>query len=406
MLSLSHILTLAGRTLRAALMICAVCVSLNSCVIDPPLHLVDPGEEIQTEFQRAEINLNILMGYDFEKEWYYGWDALDNEIFGFWELQRPDTFHLRRYWTGTDPNAAHTPAMQEMFSGMTYRNRFRYGYYDLLIWNEVSTLDGAQALIFDESTSLEYVRATTNQTSVHTGAPQYYQQAHLPAMRAGYAFYEPEFLYAAYKEDVYISRNPEDYDYFDPMTHYWVKKIPMAPEPVTYIYLPQIIIHHNNGKISGILGQANLTGMARDVNLNTHITSPQDISVAYKTRLKKNMSCEGEMVDIIGGRLFTFGITGTNPYRLEGPPQRNPKSASYIPAVNIHNYLEVPVVFNNGIDSTFVFDVTDQVLERYRGGVLTIHIDADTISVPSHSGGSGFDAVVKEWEEEEHEFEM
>lgn len=72
----------------------------------------------------------------------------------------------------------------------------------------------------------------------------------------------------------------------------------------------------------------------------------------------------------------------------------------------MRNYLEVKMQFYNGMDSTMVFDVTDQVKERYKGGVITIHLDCDTISIPSRTGGSGFDAVVKEIEDVTYEFDM
>ena len=62
--------------------------------------------------------------------------------------------------------------------------------------------------------------------------------------------------------------------------------------------------------------------------------------------------------------------------------------------------------FNNGLDSTFVFDVTDQVRHRYKGGVLTVELDMDSISIPRRPGGSAFDAVVEDYEEVTHEFEM
>ena len=55
--------------------------------------------------------------------------------------------------------------------------------------------------------------------------------------------------------------------------------------------------------------------------------------------------------------------------------------------------------FNNGMDSTFVFDVTQQVRERYKGGVITVELDVDTIPIPQRSGGSGFNAVVKDFED-------
>jgi hypothetical protein len=69
--------------------------------------------------------------------------------------------------------------------------------------------------------------------------------------------------------------------------------------------------------------------------------------------------------------------------------------------------MDVTMQFNNGMDSTFVFDVTDQVRRRFKGGVITVELDMDTIPVPSRNGGSGFDAVVKDFEDGgTHEFDM
>ena len=66
--------------------------------------------------------------------------------------------------------------------------------------------------------------------------------------------------------------------------------------------------------------------------------------------------------------------------------------------VNPH-YMDVTLQFNNGLDSTIVFDVTRQVRSRYKGGVITVELDVDTIPIPTRSGGSGFDAVVRETED-------
>ena len=62
--------------------------------------------------------------------------------------------------------------------------------------------------------------------------------------------------------------------------------------------------------------------------------------------------------------------------------------------------------FYNGKDSTLVFDVTDQVRRLFRGGVITIDVDMDHVPTPNRKGGSGFDAVVKDYDEEEWEFDM
>ena len=64
-----------------------------------------------------------------------------------------------------------------------------------------------------------------------------------------------------------------------------------------------------------------------------------------------------------------------------------------------HHYLDVNMQFYNGMDSTFVFDVTDQVRAHFKGGVITVELDIDTVPIPQRPGGSGFDAVVKDFED-------
>ena len=61
--------------------------------------------------------------------------------------------------------------------------------------------------------------------------------------------------------------------------------------------------------------------------------------------------------------------------------------------------MDCTMQFYNGMDSTFVFDVTDQVRKLYKGGVITVELDMDTVPTPLRPGGSGFDAVVKEMED-------
>jgi hypothetical protein len=59
------------------------------------------------------------------------------------------------------------------------------------------------------------------------------------------------------------------------------------------------------------------------------------------------------------------------------------------------------------MDSTFVFDVTQQVRHRYKGGVITVELDMDTVPIPTRRGGSGFNAVVQDVQDGgTYEFEM
>ncbi len=173
--------------------------------------------------------------------------------------------------------------------------------------------------------------------------------------------------------------------------------IDMTLQPLTYIYLPQVILHHNKGRITSIDGSASLSGMARSVNLFTGVAGSDAITVYYNMRFKTNRSMRGESVDIAGGRLLTFGMCNINGTRVG----LNADGSRAVANVNdaVRHYMEVTMQFNNGNDSTFVFDVTNQVRRKYKGGVLTVELDMDTIPVPRRSGGSGFDAVVKDYED-------
>ncbi len=406
-----------GLCTLCGLILSALSGFISSCERVPELLLVDREVPIEIRTDRIVLDLNVLWDYeiiyDWRAEWHYGWDERDDSLFGTWDLIEPNVFNLRRYYTEDNPTGEHKNVLSDMVNGRRFLGNYKLGYYDLLVWNDVSTLDGVQSLHFDETTTLEYVTAYTNQASHSTTVP-HYSPAYSKNYKAGYAFYQPEFLFSTEYRDLYVSDDPADYDSLVNMpdgTQVWYKYVPLELTPVTYIYLTQIILHNNEGRISGLDGSANLTGMARSVNLNTHITSEQDVSVNYPVRMKRNLSYtdnqtqKKEQVDIVGGRLLTFGITGTDPYKVT----RASNSYQKVLDSQIPNYIEVNMSFFNGRDSTFVFDVTDQVKEHYKGGVITLHLDVDKIPIPS-TGGSGhggqFDAVVVDPEEETHEFEM
>ena len=398
-----------------------VLASLSSCEREPMLHLVDPDEEpIDVDFQTDKIilDLDVLweyeLSYEWQLDWFYGWDESDNDIFGDWDLKEPNVFNIRRYYTYEDSLAAHTAPLKNQITGKRFQDKYKYGYYDILVWNEVETLDGVQSLVYDEESTYEYVTAYTHQSTVQTSRPPFTPQETraLGAYRSGYAFYQPEFLFSGHYENLHVSDDPADYDSLIVETNTWYKFVPMVLTPVTYIYLPQVIIHHNRGKIDNVVGSATLTGMARSVNLLTHVTDREDISTSHSIRMKKHKQIPADMgnpdngetedVDIAGGRVMTFGLTGVDPYHVT----RSSSDYSQILESEVRNYIEVDFLFNNGRDSLFFFDVTDQVKERYKGGVLTVHIDMDTIPIPGAGGGSMFDAKVEDYEEETHEFDM
>ena len=372
---------------HAALLLLALLV-MTGCRREPPLHLYDEAEFI-FDIPEIELTLDVYwdydIQYDWKAEWYYGWDDSESEI-GY---KQPTAYQIRRYHTGYVPYAPHTSkATPEYTFGNTFRAEYEWGYWDLLVWNDINTIDDVQSLSFDEDTSPDYVTA-------YTGPTPYMSRYQAP--RYTNSFWEPEPLFAAYTQAEEIQPDLKGFVY-DEKRQVYVKKVNLLLLPLTYIYLPQVILHHNNNRVVGVDGSANLSGMARSVVLNTGIAGDDAVTVYYNVNMKYNCDMKGENVDIIGGRLMTFGMCGHNANHIT--------RADEVKENNRH-FMDVTMNFNNGMDSTFVFDVTDQVRKRYKGGVITVELDMDTIPIPSRSGGSGFDAVVKDFEDGgTHEFEM
>lgn len=401
--------SLAG---RARVGLCLLVLFFSSCVRQPDLHLYDAIEgdiEIPIVDLELEVLWNYEIGYnityDWKAEWSYGWDAIDYDIFGNIGYTRPTVFNMRRYFTHNEPKGPHTSVLSTVLYEPHFQGTFDWGFWDLLIWNEIQTPDGVQSILIDEKSSLDSVTAYTN-------ASMYLSRYQAP--RYTNSFYAPEELFSAYDQAVEISQDLEGFVY-DPVRDIYIKKLDMTMQPITYIYLTQIILHNNKGRITSADGNSNLSGMARSTNLNTGVAGEDAITIYYNTRMKKNLPLipydpetaadpdaytdpSIERVDIVGGRLLTFGIPGNGGNQI--------KNASEVRDQYRH-YMDVTMQFNNGMDSTFVFDVTQQVRERYKGGVITVELDMDTVPIPRRAGGSGFNAVVKDTEDGgTWEFEM
>lgn len=364
-------------------------ISFTGCYREPYLHLYDwdtPEINIPIVELRLDLywdyELNLGINYDWRAEWYYGWDDEDKSIFGELEYELPTNFFLRRYYTGRVPYGTRLYKRDAYIIGRYFRSPYDWGFWDILAWNDVKTLDGVQSLHFYEPAVLdEHIWAYTNPSMVRAlyHAPRYQN-----------AFYQPEQLFSAQERGIEINENLEGFTY-DKENNVWVRMLNMMLEPITYIYLPQVILRHNNGRITAAPSGANLSGLARLTNINTGVAGTDAIAVNFNMRLKNGKEWEnGEIVDIVGGRLMTFGICGQNGNRVSRAEEIKD---------SVRHYFDVLMQFSNGMDSTFVFDVTDQVRKRYKGGVITVVLDMDTVPTPVRKGGSGFNAVVKDFED-------
>lgn len=368
---------------------------LLGCRREPELHLYEGGD-MDLDLPMIELDLEaywdykMVFGveYDWKAEWYYGWDSEDHSIFGEIGYVEPTVFNLRRYFTNDVPYAPHHTVSSDVIYTNYFHGKYAWGFWDILVWSDATTDDGVQSLNFDESSSLDSVSAYTNPTmhSIRYQAPKYTR-----------SFYQPEQLFAAYEQGIEINQNLDGFVY-DEERRVWVKRLDMMLKPITYIYLTQVILHHNNNRVTGTDGTCNLSAMARYTNVNLGRGGDDVITVAYNSRFKPGCDKMGENVDIFGGRLLTFGISNLRANEVTRPEE--------IKDTHRH-YMDINMQFNNGMDSTFVFDVTDQVRRRFKGGVITVELDMDTVPIPTRKGGSGFDAVVKDYEDGgTHEFDM
>ena len=377
--------------------------AIISCVREPELHLYR-SMKAMLEFPEVELDLNVLwdyeiafgVRYEWEAEWHYGWDEKDyldhQSPVGYTE---PTEFILRRYYTGDIPYASHTvaPPNDPPIVGTHFQGEYEWGYWDILIWNNTVSPDGIVSLHFDETTTLDSVKAFTNPSMIPSRyhAPKYTR-----------AFYEPEALFSAYDQAMEVNRDLEGFVY-DAERNVWVKHQNDTLRPITYIYLLELIVHNNKGRISQELGTGQISGFARSTNVNTGKAGTEAVSVPFDVRMKKNLPLLGyypenpkvpdantKYADVLGGRVMTFGICDIAANKITDVSQVHDP---------FRHYMDMDVQFNNGMDSTLVFDVTDLVRRLYKCGVIKVELDMDTVPIPTRPGGSGFNAVVKDFED-------
>lgn len=364
-----------------------------SCIA-PPLHL--PGQEILTEVPLVETQLEVVWNVDVDwaTDWHYGWDVQDDALWGGIGYPEPSSFQVRRYFTGDDPAARHTDVDAFSIRGTSFRRFFSFGYYDILFWSDIDSPDGTQVLVVNETP--DEVTATT------TGTRGMARLATLDSKSAVVGLMnQPEIFYAAYPENIYISRDLKDYEY-DPVEKVYIKKIETELRPLVYIYLVQVILKNNDGRVKGINGNAAMSSMASGTSLNTGHTNDVPSMVYFNTRLKRDVDVEGEPCDIIGGKFTTFGLCDMEPHTRAGAQYQGSRT-------DLHNLLFFDLLFSNDAVETHSVDVTAQCQSQAHGGVITVYIDCSTLTPPARpeeGTGSLFVPTVEDYDEVYWEIEM
>ena len=364
------------------------CLLLTAC-IEPKLHL--PAENVLIEMPVVVMDMEVVwnVDIDWETQWHYGWDVIDEETSGSISYPTPTNYEVRRYYLGEEAGLPHRKDGVDGFTifSTSFRRTYNFGYYDLLLWSNIDSPTGTQVLLVDES-SIDEVKASTTatrgllkETTQEQGVTGLYNQ--------------PEIFYSAYPRDIFISHRFEDYDYYDEEQKAYVKNIKATLNPLVYIYLVQIVLHNNDGRIVGTLGDGAVSAFATSTSVNTGHTGNTPCMVYYGTRYKAGCIANGETVDVIGGKLTTFGLCDMEPFWV------NPKAQYTGSRGDLPNYLYFTLRFANGTSKTMVSTVTDQCRKQSHGGIITLHLDCRDIEVPDPGSGGGGGAFIPDIEDYE-----
>lgn len=328
-----------------------------------------------------EMKLSPDMSFDWISDWVYDWDEKDDSIWGGIGYTKPTSYQVRHYYIGKEPNFPHTDVEAFSTNDTCFNRAFTTGYHDLLIWSDIDSKDGSQVLVIKETK--DSVTATTTGTrgmsrSVFklVGTRELVEEDDVVGLKN-----QPEIFYSSYSENIYISGDKNDYEYnADKNTYTMTIHAPMRP--MVYIYLVQIVLLNNDGRVKGTNGNTAISAMASGTNLNTGHTNNIPSIVYFNTRLKRDIEFEGEKCEVIGGKFTTFGLCDMEPFTRSGSIYSGSRG-------DLANYLLFDLVFNNNGVKTYSVEVTDQCQSQAHGGLITVYVDCSKLELPEEGADSG-----------------
>ena len=333
--------------------------SITSC-IEPPLHL--PGQEMKIILPQVDTDIDVAWDVhtDVQVKYHFGWDETDAALWDSLEYPMPKLIEVRRYYTGENPDGAIVGKDGFTIDTPSFRKYFQFGYYNLLFWSDVDFKGESPNVQIDESNPNNVI-AYTNGSKGFNGRCE--NDDAIIGLHD-----QPEMMYGAYPKDVHISENLNDYEY-DAENNVYIKHIEAILKPLVYMYLVQIVLHNNESIVQDVDGNAAITSLARGTIVNTGHTLDDACMVYMPTRMKKGIKIDGEEVDIVGGRLNTFGLCDMERYDSnKGTTYQGGRS-------DLHNYIYFDLTLADGTVKTYRRDITDQMKKQAYGGIITIDID-------------------------------
>lgn len=368
------------RSRRFIWILALAAVLVAGCCIEPPLHL----RRVVTTKVTTKVDLDLRWQLNWTAKWDFNWSVATSDPLGY---SVPTTMRLHIYTQG--PDGTPVSHMVHNFVGSESQMDVFVGTHNFLFHNNDS-----EAILFKADGDLEPVHAYTRKVSsgLKESSPVYTTSQKLAGFtKAGDEEEDPvsepvnlmpDDLFSLYDPNQKITDNPNDYIFENGK---YVLKIEGMLEPSTFIYLVQVNLLNNAGRVIGSAGGGALTGMAEGVNLVTRETWSTTASVFTDVYMDKAQ-------DMMGVRFSTFGIPGCNPY----------DDASVAAAPQKEHYFVLNVSYSNGSNRNIRMDITDQLRALPLGGVINLEIDVNDFppGEGGGSGGGGFNALIGGWDEE------
>ena len=221
------------------------------------------------------------------------------------------------------------------------------GLNDLLFYN-----NDTEYIIFSRTGNGVTTRATTRTRATYLGSE--YANEGEPTMSA------PDMLYANFFENYLAEKVIEPAD------------IEVTLQPLVFTY--KVRYEFKSGLKYVAMARGALSGMAKEVLLNTGETSEEPATILY--------DCD----------VTDYGVRAlVNSFGAPAFPHPN-----YPTRTENKHALNLEVVLRNGKMVTFDFDVTDQVKSQPHGGVIVVR-DIEIDEQVAVEGSGAFDVEVDDW---------
>ena len=365
-----------NRLIRTILIAAASLVAAG-CTIEPLLHL---HKAIRAQVSLSpKVNVDVMWQINWAANWKFNWNTVSLGPVGY---TLPASMRMHVFTQGPDGNpVAH---VVHNFAGDETQMEVFVGTHDLLFHNNDS-----EALLFKQESEFDHVHCYTRKlanglkasTQILTVPQKLSGQTKAPDELNEPVNLTPDELFSLFDKDQVISDNLDDYEL---VGEKYILRIEGELHPSSYIYLFQITLANNHDRVVGSAGGAALTGMSQGVDLMTRESWPETASYLMDVYMDKGQ-------DMLGAKVFTFGIPGCNPY----------DAASVAAAPDGKNYLVINISYVNGSTRNISLDVTDQVRALPTGGVVDLEIDVNDFPPdPTAGGDGGFVALIGDWDEQ------